>query len=99
MNLAGRPLQRVDSYVYLGRELKRNNIAPEITRRRRAAWAAFCSRYQRCATRPKSDLMTRHSRRPCDRRIEHWRDVYWGRVGIGNDIRAFEVIIYDRSRK
>ncbi|EYB83495.1 hypothetical protein Y032_0334g2837 [Ancylostoma ceylanicum] len=42
VNLAGKPFQRVDSYVYLGRELNmRNNIAPEITRRRRAAWAAF----------------------------------------------------------
>ncbi|EYB81048.1 hypothetical protein Y032_0394g639 [Ancylostoma ceylanicum] len=44
VNLAGKTLQRVDSYVYLGRELNmRNNIAPEITRRRRAAWAAFGS--------------------------------------------------------
>ncbi|EPB78510.1 hypothetical protein ANCCEY_02351 [Ancylostoma ceylanicum] len=44
VNLAGKTLQQVDSYVYLGRELKmRNNIAPAITRRRRAAWAAFGS--------------------------------------------------------
>ncbi|EPB69364.1 hypothetical protein ANCCEY_11546 [Ancylostoma ceylanicum] len=34
----------VNLAVYLGRELNmRNNIAPEITRRRRAAWAAFGS--------------------------------------------------------
>ncbi|WKX95022.1 hypothetical protein Q1695_011906 [Nippostrongylus brasiliensis] len=37
-------LQRVDSYVYLGRELNmENDLAPEIARRRRAAWAAFSS--------------------------------------------------------
>ncbi|WKY03659.1 hypothetical protein Q1695_004984 [Nippostrongylus brasiliensis] len=42
--LNGVALQRVDSYVYLGRELNmENNLAPEIARRRRAAWAAFSS--------------------------------------------------------
>ncbi|VDO25924.1 unnamed protein product [Heligmosomoides polygyrus] len=37
-------LQQVDFFVYLGRELNiGNNLAPEIVRRRRPAWAAFRS--------------------------------------------------------
>ncbi|WKX88155.1 hypothetical protein Q1695_008070 [Nippostrongylus brasiliensis] len=44
VKLNGVILQRVDSYVYLGRELNmENDLAPEIARRRRAAWAAFSS--------------------------------------------------------
>nr|CDJ86538.1 RNA-directed DNA polymerase (reverse transcriptase) domain containing protein [Haemonchus contortus] len=44
VGLEGKALQRVESYVYLGRELNMvNNIAPELNRRRRAAWAAFGS--------------------------------------------------------
>uniref|UniRef100_A0A7I4YM96 Reverse transcriptase domain-containing protein n=1 Tax=Haemonchus contortus TaxID=6289 RepID=A0A7I4YM96_HAECO len=44
VRLEGKALQRVESYVYLGRELNMtNNIAPELNRRRRAAWAAFGS--------------------------------------------------------
>ncbi|KIH45912.1 hypothetical protein ANCDUO_24038 [Ancylostoma duodenale] len=41
VNLAGNIIQQVHSYVYLRRELKMmNKIAPEISRGRRAAWAA-----------------------------------------------------------
>ncbi|VDP43822.1 unnamed protein product [Heligmosomoides polygyrus] len=37
-------LQQVDSWVYLGIELNMgDDLAPEIARRRRAAWAAFSS--------------------------------------------------------
>ncbi|XGW21982.1 hypothetical protein V3C99_004721, partial [Haemonchus contortus] len=44
VRLDGKALQRVESYVYLGRELNMmNNITPELNRRRRAAWAAFGS--------------------------------------------------------
>ncbi|WKX90427.1 hypothetical protein Q1695_009352 [Nippostrongylus brasiliensis] len=44
VKLNGVALQRVDSYVYLGRELNmENDLAPEIARRRRAAWADFSS--------------------------------------------------------
>ncbi|WKX91158.1 hypothetical protein Q1695_009751 [Nippostrongylus brasiliensis] len=44
VKLNGVALQRVDSYVYLGRELNmENDLAPEIARRRRAAWTAFSS--------------------------------------------------------
>ncbi|WKX88632.1 hypothetical protein Q1695_008343 [Nippostrongylus brasiliensis] len=44
VKLNGVALQRADSYVYLGRELNmENDLAPEIARRRRAAWAAFSS--------------------------------------------------------
>ncbi|XGW22067.1 hypothetical protein V3C99_004770 [Haemonchus contortus] len=44
VSLDGKALQRVESYVYLGRELNMmNNITPELNRRRRAAWAAFGS--------------------------------------------------------
>ncbi|WKX96243.1 hypothetical protein Q1695_012580 [Nippostrongylus brasiliensis] len=40
--LNGVALQRIDSYVYLGRELNReNDLAPEIARMKGAAWAAF----------------------------------------------------------
>ncbi|WKX96006.1 hypothetical protein Q1695_012455 [Nippostrongylus brasiliensis] len=42
VKLNGVALQRVDSYVYLGRELNmENDLTPEIARRRRAAWAVF----------------------------------------------------------
>ncbi|WKY12107.1 hypothetical protein Q1695_003576 [Nippostrongylus brasiliensis] len=44
VKLNGVALQRVDSYVYLGRELNmENDLAPEIACRRRAARAAFSS--------------------------------------------------------
>nr|CDJ89054.1 RNA-directed DNA polymerase (reverse transcriptase) domain containing protein [Haemonchus contortus] len=44
VRLEGKALQRVESYVHLGRELNMtNNIAPELNRRRRPAWAAFGS--------------------------------------------------------
>ncbi|VDO71479.1 unnamed protein product [Heligmosomoides polygyrus] len=44
VRLNGVALQQVDFYVYLGRELNMDNdLAPEIARRRRAAWAAFSS--------------------------------------------------------
>uniref|UniRef100_A0A7I4YLW0 Reverse transcriptase domain-containing protein n=1 Tax=Haemonchus contortus TaxID=6289 RepID=A0A7I4YLW0_HAECO len=44
VGLEGKALQRVEFYVYLGRELNMmNNIAPELNRRRLAAWAAFGS--------------------------------------------------------
>ncbi|KAK6033464.1 hypothetical protein OSTOST_00316, partial [Ostertagia ostertagi] len=44
VKLAGIALQRVESYVYLGKELNMtNNIVSEIHRRKRAAWTAFGS--------------------------------------------------------
>ncbi|VDL83277.1 unnamed protein product [Nippostrongylus brasiliensis] len=44
VTINGVALQRVDSYVYLGRELTmENDLAAEIARRRRAAWALFSS--------------------------------------------------------
>uniref|UniRef100_A0A7I4Y7G6 Reverse transcriptase domain-containing protein n=1 Tax=Haemonchus contortus TaxID=6289 RepID=A0A7I4Y7G6_HAECO len=44
VRLDGKAQQRVESYVYLGRELNMmNNITLELNRRRRAAWAAFGS--------------------------------------------------------
>ncbi|XGW34893.1 hypothetical protein V3C99_018721 [Haemonchus contortus] len=44
VRLEGEALQRVESYVNLGKELNMtNNITPELDRRRRATWAAFGS--------------------------------------------------------
>uniref|UniRef100_A0A7I4Y986 Reverse transcriptase domain-containing protein n=1 Tax=Haemonchus contortus TaxID=6289 RepID=A0A7I4Y986_HAECO len=44
VKLDGEALQRVESYVFVERELNMmNNITPEPNRRRRAAWAAFGS--------------------------------------------------------
>ncbi|VDP07086.1 unnamed protein product [Heligmosomoides polygyrus] len=44
VRLNGVALQQVNSYFYLGRELNiDNDLAPEIARRRRAAWADFSS--------------------------------------------------------
>lgn len=44
IHLNGTVIQQVDSYVYLGREINMNNdLTAEISRRRRAAWAAFGS--------------------------------------------------------
>lgn len=38
----GAPLQKVEDYVYLGRLLNmKNHLRPEISRRKRAAWAAY----------------------------------------------------------
>ncbi|WKY12022.1 hypothetical protein Q1695_003521 [Nippostrongylus brasiliensis] len=88
VKLNGVALQRVDSYVYLGRELNmENDLAPEIACRRHAAWAPIRSmmqalgpRYstplycQRCATRPKPGLITKPSPKPCKPRIVLWRD-------------------------
>jgi hypothetical protein len=42
VELDGNELEEVDKFVYLGRELNMaNDLLPEISRRRRAAWAAF----------------------------------------------------------
>ncbi|PIO74819.1 hypothetical protein TELCIR_03166 [Teladorsagia circumcincta] len=44
IEVAGKALERLESYVYLGRELiMTNNTALEIDRRRRSSWAAFGS--------------------------------------------------------
>ncbi|EYB91984.1 hypothetical protein Y032_0199g1651 [Ancylostoma ceylanicum] len=42
IQLDGIPLQKVDSFVYLGREINmKNDLTTEIARRRKAAWAAM----------------------------------------------------------
>ncbi|EYC01478.1 hypothetical protein Y032_0107g3826 [Ancylostoma ceylanicum] len=41
IQLDGIPLQKVDSLVYLGREINMNDLTTEIGRRRKAAWAAM----------------------------------------------------------
>ncbi|KAL6730717.1 hypothetical protein Aduo_001667 [Ancylostoma duodenale] len=41
VQLDGITLRRVDSYVYLGREVTTNDLTGEIGRRRKAAWAAM----------------------------------------------------------
>ncbi|EYB86343.1 hypothetical protein Y032_0281g1264 [Ancylostoma ceylanicum] len=45
IQLDGIPLQKVDSFVYLGREINmKNDLTTGIARRRKAAWAALDSR-------------------------------------------------------